>query len=368
MSVDAGAAASRPARRAGPRARRGAPTMWPAERRLDDVRDVPRARTPGAAVHLVGERQAVARAAHERRDLAPRASRSASRSVMPRRAAARAAPCRSRSSAGRRRTPTIRGYLYGAVWCLTWSWSSARERRRRRVALAQHDDRADHRAALGVRRGDRRGLRDGGVGDERRLHLERADPVAGADDHVVRAPLEVQVAVLVLRHAVAGAPRPAVAAVGVHDPRAVPPVAHALAEVAEEEGRVATPDPGTARRPRSTGARPAAAGPSTPASGRGPRAARSSGPSPSARSRRGSTGPSPRGTRAAPRGSAPRPRRRGRAATGRAAARRAPRSPGTPSAPCTGRSPARARAAPGARADRTARRAAAPPRRASTAR
>src|SRR4051794_22568033 len=41
---------------------------------------------------------------------------------------------------------------------------------------------------------------------ERRLDLERADAVAGRDDHVVGAALEPEVAVLVLTHAVAGAP------------------------------------------------------------------------------------------------------------------------------------------------------------------
>ena len=40
------------------------------------------------------------------------------------------------------------------------------------------------------------------------LDLERADPVAGRDDHVVRAPLEVQVPVLVLRDTVTGVPWP----------------------------------------------------------------------------------------------------------------------------------------------------------------
>ena len=48
------------------------------------------------------------------------------------------------------------------------------------MAVAQDDDGADDRAALVVGRGDRRGLGDGGVGDERGLDLERPDPVAGA--------------------------------------------------------------------------------------------------------------------------------------------------------------------------------------------
>jgi len=47
------------------------------------------------------------------------------------------------------------------------------------------------------------------VRDERRLDLERADPVARRDDDVVRAALEVQEAVVVARDAVARAPRAA---------------------------------------------------------------------------------------------------------------------------------------------------------------
>ena len=91
------------------------------------------------------------------------------------------------------------------------------------MAVAQHDDRADDRAALGVRRGDRGGLGDRGVRHERRLDLERPDPVPGADDHVVGAALEVQVPVLVLADAVAGAPGAAVTAVGPHLERAAGP-------------------------------------------------------------------------------------------------------------------------------------------------
>ena len=44
--------------------------------------------------------------------------------------------------------------------------------------------------------------------DERGLDLERPDPVAGRDDQVIGAALEVQVAVLVLVYPVAGTPRP----------------------------------------------------------------------------------------------------------------------------------------------------------------
>ena len=66
------------------------------------------------------------------------------------------------------------------------------------MAVAQDDDGAHDRAALVVGRGDDRGLGHGGVLDERRLDLERADPVAGGDDHVVGAALEEQEAVVVL--------------------------------------------------------------------------------------------------------------------------------------------------------------------------
>ena len=73
---------------------------------------------------------------------------------------------------------TIRGYLYGAVCVLDVLLQLARERVAGREAVAQHDDRAHDRAALVVGRGDDRGLGHGRVGDERRLDLERADPVA----------------------------------------------------------------------------------------------------------------------------------------------------------------------------------------------
>ena len=54
------------------------------------------------------------------------------------------------------------------------------------VTGPQDDHGLHHRAALRVRGCDRRGLGDGGVPDQRRLHLERADPVAGREDHVVQ--------------------------------------------------------------------------------------------------------------------------------------------------------------------------------------
>ena len=47
------------------------------------------------------------------------------------------------------------------------------------MTVAQHDDYPDDGAALLVGRGDHRGLGDGGVGDQGRLDLERADAVAG---------------------------------------------------------------------------------------------------------------------------------------------------------------------------------------------
>ena len=91
----------------------------------------------------------------------------------------RAGTCRARSSA------------------LTWSCSSARERvggaRTRRAARPPRGppSRARRRARRRRRLGHRR------VGDQRRLDLEGPDPVAGGDDHVVGAALEVEVAVVV---------------------------------------------------------------------------------------------------------------------------------------------------------------------------
>ncbi len=49
---------------------------------------------------------------------------------------------------------TIRGYLYGAVSRLTWSWSSVGQLVAGVVAVAQDDDRADDGAALVVGGGD----------------------------------------------------------------------------------------------------------------------------------------------------------------------------------------------------------------------
>src|SRR5215217_6581998 len=94
---------------------------------------------------------------------------------------------------------------------------------RRRVVLAQHDDRAHDAAALLVGRCHHGRLGDRGVIREHGLDLERADPVAGRDDHVVRPTLEVQEAVVVGVDAVAGVPRTA---------------GRLVAEVAKEERRV----------------------------------------------------------------------------------------------------------------------------------
>ena len=97
------------------------------------------------------------------------------------------------------------------------------------MPVAQHDDGADDAAALVVRGGHDRGLGNGGMGRERGLHLERADPVAGGDDHVVRAALEVEEPVRVGVDAVAGVPRPA---------GRLGRLGGAGAEIAQEEGRV----------------------------------------------------------------------------------------------------------------------------------
>ena len=122
------------------------------------------------------------------------------------RAGARGGPCRSRSWAARPRSPRGAGTCRGRS-ALTWSCSSRARSSDGGEAVAQHDDRADDRAALVVGRGHDRGLGDGRVRDERRLDLERADPVARGDDHVVGAALEVEAAVLVACDAVAGVPR-----------------------------------------------------------------------------------------------------------------------------------------------------------------
>jgi len=58
-------------------------------------------------------------------------------------------------------------------------------------------ERLDDVAAQLVGRGDGGRLDDLGVLDDRRLDLERADPVAGRDDDVVVSPLVPAVAVLV---------------------------------------------------------------------------------------------------------------------------------------------------------------------------
>ena len=101
----------------------------------------------------------------------------------------------------------MRGYLYGRGGLLDVLLQvRARAPSPRLAAVAQHDDGAHDRAALGVGGGDGRGLGDRGMLDQRRLDLEGADPVAGREDHVVEAALEPQVAVLVAAHAVAGAP------------------------------------------------------------------------------------------------------------------------------------------------------------------
>ena len=97
------------------------------------------------------------------------------------RAARPAGSCRSSSSAARRELDDPR-VLVGRGLGLDVILQLARELRAGRVSLAQDDDRAHHGAALLVGRRDNRGLRDRRVRDERRLHLERPDPVAGGDD------------------------------------------------------------------------------------------------------------------------------------------------------------------------------------------
>src|SRR4051794_32426109 len=83
------------------------------------------------------------------------------------------------------------------------------------LAVAEDDDRPDDGAALGVRRRHRRRLGDAGVGDERRLDLEWADPVAGGQDQVVAAPLVEEVAVVVGANGVARRPPLALEALAV---------------------------------------------------------------------------------------------------------------------------------------------------------
>src|SRR5215210_3048439 len=79
-----------------------------------------------------------------------------------------------------------------------------REPIRRFVVLADNDVRFDHAPAVLVRRGHYRALDDRLVLDEDALDLEGPDAVAGREDHVVRAPHEPQVSVLVPVRPVAG--------------------------------------------------------------------------------------------------------------------------------------------------------------------
>src|SRR5262249_43472754 len=76
------------------------------------------------------------------------------------------------------------------------------------VAVAQDDHRPHDGPPLLVGGGDGRRLGHRRVGDQRRLDLEGPDPVTRGDDHIVAAPLEVEPAVSVLAHAVAGSPPP----------------------------------------------------------------------------------------------------------------------------------------------------------------
>ena len=69
-----------------------------------------------------------------------------------------------------------------------------------------------HSLALdGVGDANRAGLRDGRVGDERRLELGRADPLAGDVERVVRATMQKPLAVLLVRRPVAMRPDAVVA-------------------------------------------------------------------------------------------------------------------------------------------------------------
>ncbi len=180
----------------------------------------------------------------------------------------------------------------------------ARELGRGGVAVAQHDDRAHDRAALLVGRGDGGGLGHGRVGDERGLDLERPDPVAGRDDHVVVAALEAQPAVVVFarRGRRCARARPARA---VGDPRRAtsrPRALDALAEIAEEERRHARRVGDQLAVLDRQRRRPAAPRPIEPGRAGSPSGAPSAGRSRSGRSRRGSPGPWPRARRAAPPG------------------------------------------------------------------
>ena len=74
-----------------------------------------------------------------------------------------------------------------------------------RLGSVQNDDCPDHRSSLGIRGRDRGRLGHGGVGEQRRLDLERADPIAGGEDQVVTASLVDEVALLILGDQVAPA-------------------------------------------------------------------------------------------------------------------------------------------------------------------
>src|SRR3954453_7489439 len=72
------------------------------------------------------------------------------------------------------------------------------------TALRQHHEGLHDRAPPLVRDGDRRRLLDRVMLETGRLDLERPDPVAGGDDHVVRPALVPDVAVLVEARRVLG--------------------------------------------------------------------------------------------------------------------------------------------------------------------
>src|SRR5262249_44137985 len=69
----------------------------------------------------------------------------------------------------------------------------------RGVARLEHDEGLHHLAAHGVGAGDHGRLDHRVMLEQRALDLERADPVAGGDDHVVGAPDEPEIPVLVAR-------------------------------------------------------------------------------------------------------------------------------------------------------------------------
>ena len=80
---------------------------------------------------------------------------------------------------------------------LTWSWKLAHERVAAGMSGAQHDERLHDLPAVRVGLPDDRALRHRRVLEQGALDLERPDPVAGGDDHVVGAAGEPEVAVLV---------------------------------------------------------------------------------------------------------------------------------------------------------------------------